>query len=145
MDTIKFYPKPSDVAFITSISSFGKILVTKVSRTKSKVVIPQFCDLGKEVQIQIELYSSTGKPVVDENVCVYLKHDGKIFKTIKCEIGNSSPCFTGIWIPNKSLQLSWIVVSNGIELDTLEGVIDVKATTARKNKHGIISISLVSV
>lgn len=129
VDMMKFVVKPSDACFTTSINNYGKILATKVSAKDSKVIISPVCDFGKETQFQIQLFSSTGKPILDEKVCVYLKHDNKKSKTIQCVYGKFSPCYIGIWIPDELRQLSWTIVSNGIELETLEGVIDVKATT----------------
>lgn len=136
MDIRKFSPKPSDACFTTSINGFGKILATKVNPTKSKVVVTSpVCDQGQEVQFQIQLYSSTGIPIVEENVSVHLKNRGKILKSVQCAIGTSSSTFTGKWVPDRPLQLSWIVVSNEIELESLEGTIEVKAT---KIERGIV-------
>lgn len=132
-DIMTFSPKPSDACFTTSINSFGKILVTKVNPTKSKVVVTSsVCDQGEELQFQIQLYSSTGIPIIDENVGVHLKNRGKILKSVHCSIGTSSSTFTGKWVPDEPLKLSWIVVSNGIELETLEGMIEVKATETQQ-------------
>lgn len=136
MDIMKFSPKPSDACFTTSINSFGKILVTKVNPTKSKAVVsPPVCYQGEEVHFQIQLYSSNAIPIVDENVSVHLKNRGKIMKSVQCSSGTSSTTFTGIWVPDKALQFSWFVVSNEIELETLEGTIEVKAT---KTACGIV-------
>lgn len=130
---MKFSPKPSDACFTTSINSFGKILVTKVNPTKSKVVVTSsVCDQGEELQFQIQLYSSTGIPIIDENVSVHLKDRGQILKSVHCSIGTPSSTFTGKWVPDEPLQLFWIVVSNGIELETLEGMIEVKATETQQ-------------
>lgn len=138
MNTGKFVVKPSDVSFITSINSYGKILATKVSAKESKVIISPVCEKGKETQFKIQLFSSTGKAIVDEKICVYLKHDKHILKTVQCVMGKCSPCYIGIWIPDQPCQLSWTIFSNGIKLDTLEGVIEVK-DTERKNNQGITS------
>lgn len=136
MNIMKFSPKPSDACFTTSINSFGKILVTKVNPTKSKAVVsPPVCYQGEEVHFQIQLYSSNAIPIVDENVSVHLKNGGKITKSVQCSSGTSSTTFTGIWVPDIALQFSWIVVSNEIELETLEGRIEVKAT---KIERGIV-------
>lgn len=147
IDTIKFSPEPSDVCFTTSINNFGKILVTKVSPKKSKVdVSSPVCDQGQEVQFKIQLFSSTGLPVVDESVCVHLKQKGKILKSILCAIDSSSSSFTGIWTPDKPLQLFWIVwivASNEIELDTLKGVLKIK-DTRKKIPYGIVFLFFYS-
>lgn len=137
MDTIKFSPEPSNICFTTSINNFGKILVTKVSPKKSKVdVSSPVCDQGQEVRFEIKLFSSTGSPVVNESVSVNLKQkEGKLLKSIQCTFHPPSSSFTGIWTPEKPLHLFWVVVSNGIVLETLRGMIKVKST---KTEHGIV-------
>lgn len=49
-------------------------------------------------------------------------------------MGKFSPWYIGIWIPDEPCQLSWTIFSNGIKLDTLEGVIKVKAAERNDNQ-----------
>lgn len=63
-----------------------------------------------------------------------LKHEKNILRTIQCVIGKSSFGYIGIWIPDQPRQLSWTIFSNGIKLDTLEGVIDVKSKDRKPNQ-----------
>lgn len=101
-------------------------MVSKAISSKSKVVVkPAFCNKGQEVQFQVQLFSSTGNLIVDEDVGVCLMVNGNIFKIIKCAIDESLSSFIGIWVSDKPMKLSWIVVSNGITLATLNGVLDV--------------------
>lgn len=90
------------------------------------VVIPPVCYVGQQIQFQIQLFSSTGKLIVEEDVSVSLKVNGKTYQLLKCAFETSSSSFTGIWIPDKPMKISWIVVSNDIELQTLNGVINVR-------------------
>lgn len=66
--------------------------------------------------------------IVDEDVSVSLKLNGKSFEFINCAIETSSSSFIGLWVPDKSMKISWIVVSNEIELQTLNGVININQT-----------------
>lgn len=125
MDTMK-YSTQSMLTFETAVNSLGSLSVSKAIPSKSKVVVkPAFCNKGQEVQFQVQLFSSTGNLIVDEDVGVCLMVNGNIFKIIKCAIDESFSSFIGIWVPDKPMKLSWIVVSNGITLATLNGVLDV--------------------
>lgn len=125
MDTMK-YSTQSMLTFETAVNSLGSLSVSKAISSKSKVVVkPAFCNKGQEVKFQVQLFSSTGNLIVDEDVGVCLMVNGNIFKIIKCAIDESFSSFIGIWVPDKPMKLSWIVVSNGITLATLNGVLDV--------------------
>lgn len=114
------------LTFKTAVNSIGKLSVSKAISSKSKVEVkPTICNKGQEVQIQVQLFSSTGNLIVDEDVNVCLVVNGNIFKIIKCAIDESFSSFIGIWVPGKPMKLSWFVVSNGITLATLSGVLDV--------------------
>lgn len=114
------------LTFETAVNSLGSLSVSKAISSKSKVVVkPAFCNKGQEVQFKVQMFSSTGNLIVDEDVGVCLMVNGNIFKIIKCAIDESFSSFIGIWVPDKPMKLSWIVVSNGITLATLNGVLDV--------------------
>lgn len=114
------------LTFKTAVNSIGKLSVSKAISSKSKVEVkPAICNKGQEVQFQVQFFSSTGNLIVDEDVNVCLVVNGNIFKIIKCAIDESFSSFIGIWVPGKPMKLSWFVVSNGITLTTLSGVLDV--------------------
>lgn len=140
MDAMKFFTQP-EFSFKTAVSNIGKLSVSKAISSKSKVEVkPAFCNVGQEVQFQVQLFSSTGNFVVDEDVSVCLMVNRNIFKNIKCAIDESISSFIGLWVPGEPMKLSWIVVSNGITLTTLNGVLDLNEPNESICGRIIISI-----
>lgn len=140
MDAMKFFTEP-EFSFKTAVSNIGKLSVSKAISLKSKVEVkPAFCNVGQEVQFQVQLFSSTGNLVVDEDVSVCLMVNRNIFKNIKCAIDESISSFIGLWVPGEPMKLSWIVVSNDITLTTLNGVLDVNEPNESICGRIIISI-----
>lgn len=124
-----FSSQSLDSCFETAVNSLGKLSVSNVYMPECKVVVtPAVCYVGEQIQFKIQLFSSTGNLIVDEDVSVCLKLNGKSFVIINCAFETSSSSFTGFWIPDKSMKISWIVVSNDIELQTLNGVLDIRKT-----------------
>lgn len=126
VDTMTFSSQVRESRFETAVNNLGKLSVSKVYSPKSTVVVsPQVCYVGQQVEYRIQLFSSTGNLIVDEDVSVSLKVNGKTYQLLKCTFETSSSSFIGIWIPFKSMKISWIVVSNDIELQSLNGVLNV--------------------
>lgn len=129
LDTMTFSSQSLDSCFETAVNSLGKLSVSNVYMPECKVVVtPAVCYVGQQIQFKIQLFSSTGNLIVDEDVSVCLKLNGKSFEFINCAFETSSSSFTGFWVPDKSMKISWIVVSNDIELQTLNGVFDIRKT-----------------
>lgn len=129
VDTITFSSQSPESYFETAVNDLGKLSVSKVYSPKSKVVVtPQICNIGQQIQFKIQLFSSTGNLIVDEDVNVRLIFNGETFELIKCPFEALSSSFTGVWVPHKSMKISWIVVSNDIEFQNLNGIIDVQKT-----------------
>lgn len=129
LDTMTFSSQSLDSCFETAVNSLGKLSVSNVYMPECKVVVtPAVFYVGEQIQFKIQLFSSTGNLIVDEDVSVCLKLNGKSFVIINCAFETSSSSFTGFWIPDKSMKISWIVVSNDIELQTLNGVLDIRKT-----------------
>lgn len=132
LDTMTFSSQSLDSCFETTLNSLGKMSVSNVYMPKCKVVVtPAVCYVGQQIQFKIQLFSSTGNLIVDEDVSVCIKLNRKSFEFINCVFETSSSSFTGLWVPDKSMKISWIVVSNDIELQTLNGVIDIRKTDMR--------------
>ena len=131
-ETIQFFPEPSVFSFQSIVNNLGKLSMSKAISTKSKVsVTPSIYEVQQKVQFQIQLFSSLGKPIVDEDVYVYLELDGKTFKYLQCFIDLSSSSFIGCWIPDTPMKLTWIAVSNGIKMETLKGELHVRYPAAQ--------------
>lgn len=129
VDTMTFSSQLPESCFETAVNNLGKLSVSKVYSPKSTVVVsPPVCYVGQQIQFEIQLFSSTGNLIVDEIVNVSLEVSGKTYKSLKCEFETSSSSFTGIWVPYKPMKISWIVFSNDIELQTLNGVFEVRKT-----------------
>lgn len=127
VDTMSFSSQFSDSCFETAVKSLGKLSVSKVCSSNSKVVVtPPICYIGQQIQFKIQLFSSAGTLIVDENVTVCLKLNAKSSEILNCAFETSSSSYTGMWVPDKSMKISWNVVSNDVELRTLNGVIDVR-------------------
>lgn len=134
VDTMKFIPKELDLTFERAAASFGKLMVTKAISLKSKALIkPSLCYVGQESTFQIILVSSLGDMIHDEEVQVYLNFKGENFKIIQCVFEKVSSSFVGNWIPDMPMELSWKVVSNDIEMETLKGVLQIKESCASGN------------
>ena len=132
LKTIKFLKEPSITSHLTTVKSLGKLSVSKAISTQSTaVIIPSIVEEQQEVQFDIQLLSSQGKPVVDEDVSVCLERNGKPLTVIPCVLNKPSSNFLGSWIPEEQIQLSWIVVSNGIRMETLGGILNVKKKTQK--------------
>lgn len=132
VDTMAFSSRQSDSSYATAVNSLGKLSVSKVCQSKSKIVVtPPICHVGKEMQFKIRLFSSTGNLIVDENVNICLKTNGKMLQFLNCAFESSSSSFTGIWIPEKPMKICWTVVSNDIEHKTLNGIINVTEIDTR--------------
>lgn len=120
-----FSSQSSDSCFETAVNSLGKLSVSNTYSPKSKVVVsPAVCYVGEHIQFKIQLFSSTGNLIVDEDVNVCLKLNGKSFEFINCAFDIPFSSFTGLWVPDMELKIFWVVVSNDIELRTLHGVIN---------------------
>lgn len=144
-DTMTFSSKSLDFWFETAVNSLGKLSVSNAYSPKSKVVVtPAVCYVGQQIQFKIQLFSSTGNLIVDEDVSVCLKLNGESFEFINCAFETSSSSFTGLWVPDKSMKISWIVVSNEIELQTLKGVIDINQTE-KSSTGNIPSYSVIDI
>lgn len=132
VDTMAFSSRQSDSSYATAVNSLGKLSVSKVCQSKSKIVVtPPISHVGKEMQFKIRLFSSTGNLIVDENVNICLKTNGKMLQFLNCAFESSSSSFTGIWIPEKPMKICWTVVSNDIEHKTLNGIINVTEIDTR--------------
>lgn len=145
VDTMTFSSQLPESCFETAVNNLGKLSVSKVYSPKSTVVVsPPVCYVGQQIQFEIQLFSSTGNLIVDENVSISLKVSGKTYQSLKCEFETSSSSFIGIWVPYKALKISWIIFSNDIELQTLNGVIDVRKTdvsiTGNMSSYSVIDI-----
>lgn len=127
VDTVSFSSPLPESCFETAVDNLGKLSVSKVYSPNSTVVVsPPVSYVGQQIQFEIQLFSSTGNLIVDENVSVSLKVNGKTCQLLKCAFDTSASSFTGIWVPDKPIKTSWIVVSNDVDLQTLNGVIDVR-------------------
>lgn len=148
VDTMTFSSQLPESCFETAVNNLGKLSVSKVYSPKSTVVVsPPVCYVGQQIQFEIQLFSSTGNLIVDENVSISLKVSGKTYQSLKCEFETSSSSFIGIWVPYKALKISWIIFSNDIELQTLNGVIDVRKTdvsiTGNMSSYSVIDIDKI--
>ena len=131
-EIIKFFPEPSVTSFTSTVNNIGKLSVSKAISSKSTIsVTPSMYEVQRKVKFQIQLFSSCGKPVVDEDVYVYLELDGKSFMCLQCFMDQSSSSFTGCWVPDKPMELTWIVVSNGIKMETLKGELHIRYPSAQ--------------
>lgn len=144
VDTMTLSSQLSEDCFETALNSLGKLSVSKVDSSKSKVVVTHsVCEVGQQIQFQIQLFSSTGISIVDENVSAHLKLNGITFKILKCAFDAVSSSFTGYWVPDKQLKISWIVVSNDIEFRNLNGVIDVRKTDINITGNSSCSVIVI--
>lgn len=93
--------------FETAVNSLGKLSVSNVYMPECKVIVtPTVFYIGQKIQFKIQLFSSTRNLIVDEDVSVCLKLKGKSFEFINCAFETSSSCFTGLWVPDKSMKIS---------------------------------------
>ncbi|XP_078336705.1 uncharacterized protein LOC144626467 isoform X2 [Crassostrea virginica] len=139
LNTIKFLKEPPITSHLTTMNSLGKLSVSKAISTQSTAVItPSVIEEHQQVQFDIQLLSSQGKPTVEEDVSVCLDRNGKPLTVIPCVLNKPSTNFLGSWIPEEPMQLTWIVVSNGIRMETLRGILNVKKKTQKlsTNFHG---------
>lgn len=65
-----------------------------------------------------------GNLIVDEDVNVCLKFNGKFFEFINCVFDILFFFFIGFWVLDMELKIFWVVVSNDIEFWILYGVIN---------------------
>ena len=132
--TMKFEKEPPITSHLTTINSLGKLSVsTAVSLQSTAIITPSIVEEQQQVQFEVQLLSSQGKPVVDEDVSVCLEHNGKLISYILCVLNKQATTFIGSWIPEEPMQLNWRVVSNGIRMETLEGILDVKQKTQKES------------
>ena len=138
-ETIKFVPEPS---VASTVKNLGKLSVSKAISSKSNVSVTpiHMYEVQQKVQFQIKLFSSLGTPIVDEDVYVCLQLDGKTFKYLQCFIDHASSSFIGCWIPDKPVKLTWIVLTNGIKMETLKGDLHIRYPAAQ-TKSKISSFS----
>ena len=133
-ETMKFSRKPSITSYETYVHRLGKLLSSDAISSRSNVVItPLVCEVHQSVQFQIKLLSSIGKEIVDEKVNVFIELNGKVVTNIQCAVEKSS-FYTGCWIPDEAKQFAWTVVSNGIQMETLHGILDVQTTDVNAKK-----------
>ena len=135
LKTIKFLKEPPITSHLTTMNSLGKLSVSKAISTQSTAVItPSIVEEHQQVQFDIQLLSSQGKPTVEEDVSVCLDRNGKPLTVIPCVLNKPSTNFLGSWIPEEPMQLTWTVVSNGIRMETLGGILNVKKKTQKLSK-----------
>ena len=131
LKTMKFEKEPQITSHLTTINSLGKLSVsTAISSQSTAIITPSIVEEHQQVQFEVQLLSSQGKPVVDE-VC--LERNGKPLTVIPCVLNKHAATFIGSWIPEEPMQLNWRVVSNGIRMETLEGILDIKQKTQKVN------------
>ena len=132
LKTVKFLKEPPITFYLKTVNSLGKLSVSKaISNQSTAVITPSIVEEHQQVQFDIQLLSSQGKPTVDEDVSVCLERNGKPLAVIPCVLNKPSTNFLGSWIPEEPMQLTWIVLSNGIRMETLEGILDVKKKTQK--------------
>ena len=135
LKTMKFLKEPPITSHLTTVNSLGKLSVSKAISTQSTAVFtPSIVEEHQQVQFDIQLLSSQGKPTVDEDVSVRLDRNGKPLTVIPCVLNKPSTNFLGSWIPEEPMQLTWTVVSNGIRMETLGGILNVKKKTQKLSK-----------
>ena len=138
METIEFSKEPSMTSVITIVNDFGKLSISKAISSKSSAVIkPSVCEVHQQVQFVIKLLSLLEKPIIDEDVSVRLELKEKTFTVLPCVFDKLSTSFIGSWVPDEPLTLDWIVFSNGIKLETLSGILDIKRTDAKTKQSNV--------
>ena len=136
LKTMKFLKEPPITSHqhVTTVNRLGKLSVSKaVSSHSTAIITPSIIEEQQQVQFEIQLLSSRGKPIVDEDVSVCVERNGKLITCIRCVLNKPSKTFLGSWIPEEPMQLNWRVVSNGIRMETLEGILNVKQKTQKVN------------
>lgn len=67
-----------------------------------------------------------GNLIDNEDVSVNLKFNGKFFEFINCVFEIFFFLFIGFWVLDKLMKIFWNIVSNDIEFQILNGVIDIR-------------------